>query len=77
MSMKNITFSAREEIIEQARKIAAQKHITLNEMFREWLDDINHQAKDEDISSKLETLWKRTNYLRVGKKLSRDEMNER
>ncbi|HVC36333.1 MAG TPA: hypothetical protein VNE40_02730 [Candidatus Dormibacteraeota bacterium] len=76
--MKNITLSANEEAIETARKVASQNHSTLNEMFREWLIDVNKkQAVDEDVASKLEALWKRTNYLRVGKKLSREEMHER
>ncbi|HSW97113.1 MAG TPA: hypothetical protein VLF89_04785 [Candidatus Saccharimonadales bacterium] len=75
--MRNITFSAQEEAIEQARRVATQRHTTLNNLFREWLEDINRQVNDVGLSSKLETLWKRTNYLKVGGKLSRDEMNER
>lgn len=75
--MKNITFSAQEDAIEHARKIAAQKNRTLNELFREWLDELTRQHKNTDISNRLTTLWKQTNYLQVGKKVSRDEMNER
>lgn len=75
--MKNITFSAQEEAIERARQVAAQRHRTLNDLFREWLEGMNRQVNDEGLSCKLETLWKQTNYLRIGKKLSRDEMNER
>lgn len=75
--MKNITFSAKEETIEKARKVAARQHRTLNELFREWLDTINSETADGSTSSNLNDLWKQTNYLRVGKKLSRDEMNER
>jgi hypothetical protein len=75
--MKNITFSAQEEAIERARKVAAQNHRTLNELFREWLDDMNRHVHSEDIAKKLNALWKQTNYLKVGKKLSRDDMNKR
>ena len=74
--MKNITLSAQDDAIEGARKVAAHQHRTLNEMFREWLEQIN-QLNEQDTSSKLEDLWSRTGYLSVGKKLSRDEMNER
>lgn len=38
---------------------------------------MSNQVKHEEISRKLEALWRQTNYFRVGKKLSRDEMNER
>ena len=37
--MKNVTLSAEEELIEQARQIARAKHTTLNQAFREWLAD--------------------------------------
>lgn len=75
--MKNITFSAKEETIEKARKVAARQHRTLNELFREWLDSVNEETLDGVASSNLNSLWEQTGYLRVGKKLSRDEMNER
>jgi hypothetical protein len=75
--MKNITFSAQAEIIDQARKVAAKQNRTLNEMFREWLDGLSHQEKDEDVSRNLRRLWDQTGYLKTGRKLSREEMNER
>ncbi len=75
--MRNITFSAREETIERARQIAAQRQRTLNELFREWLEELERQADKENVSGRLTSLWNQTNYLQVGKKLSRDEMNKR
>ncbi len=76
--MKNITLSAQEESIEKARKVAARHHSTLNAMFREWLEMISsNQVQDGDAATKLNGLWQRTSYLKVGKKLSRDEMNHR
>ncbi|HEY2004141.1 MAG TPA: antitoxin [Candidatus Saccharimonadia bacterium] len=75
--MKNITFSAQEDKIEKARTLAAKKNKTLNDMFRDWLDDIGNQASDDNVSQRLNSLWEQTSYLRVGKKLSRDEINER
>ncbi|HUC87801.1 MAG TPA: hypothetical protein VMR95_01480 [Candidatus Binatia bacterium] len=76
--MKNVTLSAQEEAIEKVRKIAVQQHSTLNEMFREWLSTVGQQQLAEgDVETKLTELWKRTGHLRVGKKLTREEMNER
>lgn len=75
--MKNITFSAQEDAIERARQVAAKKQRTLNELFRDWLDELDVQTQADDVIEKLEALWQDTNYLRVGKKLSREEMNER
>ena len=76
-TMKNITFSAQEDAIERARQVAAKKQRTLNELFRDWLAELDVQAEENTVIDKLETLWEDTNYLRVGKKLSREEMNER
>lgn len=75
--MKNITLSAKEESIEKARQVAHSQNRTLNEMFREWLSDIGRQSNDTAITDKLQALWGETNYLEVGKKLSRDELHER
>lgn len=78
MHMKNITFSAKEESIERARKVASLRHRTLNELFREWLDTIDKDTGMGDGDTKTFTdLWRQANYLQVGKKLSREEMNER
>jgi hypothetical protein len=74
--MKNITLSAREELIDRAREVASQQHRTLNDMFQEWLEEMSRHD-DRDTSDKLNDLWSHTSYLRVRKKLSRDEMNER
>ncbi len=76
--MKNITLSAKEEAIEKARRVAVRNHSTLNQMFREWLETFNNQRlTDEGVSDKLNSIWEQANYVRVGKKLSRNEMNER
>lgn len=75
--MKNITFSAQGEIIEKARQVAMQNNLTLNEMFRDWLASVAHESHAIDSTKRLTNLWERTSYLQVGKKLSRDEMNQR
>ena len=76
--MKNITFSANEETIQKARLVAAKKQSTLNQMFREWLEGLNNnKSNNEDVCTKFNELWKQTSYFQVGKKLTREEMNER
>src|SRR5258708_12253452 len=42
--MKNITLSADESVIEQARLVARARHKTLNAAFREWLEQYAAQA---------------------------------
>ncbi|HKT49613.1 MAG TPA: hypothetical protein VJV96_04925 [Candidatus Angelobacter sp.] len=72
--MKNITFSADEDLIEQARSVARSQRKTLNDMFREWLRQLTSQSGD---ASEVKSLMRRLRHVRAGRRFSREEMNER
>lgn len=73
--MKNITLSADEKLIEAARERARAEHSTLNEQFRKWLEDYaRHDARMQQYDAVIAELRGK---LRVGRRLTRDEMNER
>ena len=72
--MKNLTFSADENLIEKARLIARSQRRTLNAAFREWLEQFT--ASDGDLES-YHTLMKRLSHVKAGRHFTRDEMNER
>jgi hypothetical protein len=73
--MKNITLSADESLIEQARQTARAQHKTLNQAFREWLAEYTRQKSD---AKAIEALYKKLSYVNSGgRKYTRDEMNER
>jgi len=72
--VKNITLSADDKLIEEARKHAAQKHTTLNNLFRDWL--VQMTARKQAVSE-YDALMKRLDYVRPGRKFTREEMNER
>ncbi|MCC5807491.1 MAG: hypothetical protein JJU00_14295 [Opitutales bacterium] len=73
--MKNITLSAQEDLIERGRQVARDRRTTLNHLFRDWLAGLDgadlraaeHEAIMESTSGKV----------KVGRKFSREEMNER
>jgi hypothetical protein len=73
--VKNVTLSADEALIEAARARARDEHTTLNEQFRRWLESYaqtrgrmdRYEAVMHDLRGKL----------KVGRKLGREEMNER
>ena len=73
--MKNITLSADEALIEAARERARAEHTTLNEQFRLWLADYGRREQQAQRAS--ETIRELRGKLRVGRKLTRDEVNER
>ena len=73
--MKNITLSAEESLIEAARERARSENTTLNEQFRRWLVDYAHAR--ERIQRYDEVMAQLRGSLSVGRKLGREEMNER
>ncbi len=74
-TMKNITLSAPEELIEQARKQAAAKGSTLNNEFRAWLQTQTTSRQERLVRYK--QLMKRLENVSAGRTFTRDEMNER
>ncbi|CAN5485647.1 hypothetical protein BH11PSE9_BH11PSE9_09450 [soil metagenome] len=73
--MKNITLSADESLIEAARTRALAEHTTLNDQFRKWLADYAHTR--ERMQRYDEVMSGLRGRMKVGRKLTRDEMNER
>lgn len=73
--MKNITLSADGELIDAARERARLEHTTLNDQFRRWLADY---AQSEQRLQRYDAVMDQLRgKMRVGRKLTRDEMNER
>lgn len=73
--VKNITLSADEQLIEAARARARAEHTTLNEQFRQWLEDYARQrGRMQHYDAVIAELRGK---LGVGRKLTRAEMNER
>lgn len=72
--MKNVTLSADENLIEQARLIANSQHKTLNAIFREWLEQLTTRSGN---TQEYDALMRRLKHVKAGRRFSRDEMNER
>ena len=72
--VQKITFSADESVIERAREVARSENKSLDEAFREWLYlyGSRNVTKEE-----IEALYRSLKYVDAGRKLTRDEMNER
>ena len=74
VSVKNITLSADESLIEQARLVARSQHKTLNTAFREWLVSFTRQSGNVQ---EFDALMRRLRHINAGRRFTRDEMNER
>lgn len=73
--MKNITLSAEEDLIAAARSRAREAHTTLNEEFRRWLADYANAG--QQLQRYDAVMAGLRGQLKVGRKLTRDEMNAR
>jgi len=73
-SMRNVTLSAEEELIDRARLVAREQHTTLNEAFREWLTQFTSSNSNVEA---FDDLMDRLRGVNAGRHFTRDEMNER
>ena len=72
--LKNITFSAEEDLIRRARERASSERTTLNEEFRRWLEKYVERPESAEAFA---VLMDQFNYVQPGRSFTRDEMNER
>jgi hypothetical protein len=73
--MKNITFTAEESLIEAAREQARAEQTTLNEQFRQWLEQY---ARKRQAARAVEVIDRMGQYVATGGHTpTRDELNER
>ena len=72
--MRNITFSADEELIDRARLRARWEGKTLAAVFREWLQ---RYAGNATAAADYQQLMRRLSHVQVDRKFTRDEMNSR
>jgi hypothetical protein len=73
--MKHIMLSADEKLIEAARARARAENTTLDEQFRRWFAD--YARHYERLQRYDEVIGSLRAKVRVGRKLTRDEMHER
>ena len=72
--LKNITLSAEERLIAQARDEAGRRGTTLNAAFRQWLSAFVEQ---ERTAQGYQDLMSRLDYARPGRRFTREELDER
>lgn len=74
-NVNNITLSADDDLIGAARERARREHTNLNKEFRRWLED--YVRPEERMARYYAAVAEVQGKMRVWRKLTRDEMNER
>jgi hypothetical protein len=73
--MKNITLSADERLIEEAREEARRRQTTLNEEFRRWLE--SYVDRKAQARRAMDTIRELQKTIKLQGPFSRDELNAR
>lgn len=75
--MKNITLSADERIIEKARDAARKRGLSLNQMIREYLEELATGSQSNNEFQRLQELSELAAGHRGNWNFNRDELHER
>lgn len=76
--MKNVTLAVHEKVLREARRIAAQRSISLNALIREFLEDLTQRESQTVEARRRIVELCRASHASVGeRKWTRDELHER
>ena len=72
----NVTLSIDEETLARARELAALRGTSLNQMIRDYLEEVASDLSSEEILRELNTLWEHPGDS-GGRRWTREELHER
>jgi len=76
--MKNITLSAEDEVIAKARKYAKEHNTTVNQLIRDYLDELISKQDSEALAEEFDKLVQQNaGYPEEGWRLNREEIYQR
>lgn len=69
----NLTLSVDERLVERARATARQQGTSLNQLIREYLEQIAGRASGEEVLAEFEAMWKQPGNS-GGRRFRRDDL---
>ena len=76
MCSMNITLSVNEQVVAEARRIAALRGTSLNQLVRDYLHRLTQRENPEQTLVELQALWDEETFSSIGP-WTRDELHER
>ena len=77
MCHMNVTLSIPDSLLDEARKVAAARGVSLNQMIREELERLTARAEREALLGELRRLWAEGGGDSGGWKWNREELHDR
>ena len=72
----NITLSVDDRVVAEARRIAVVRGTSLNQLVRDFLDELTRLDQAEAVVARLDALWAEEEYRSAGP-WTREELHER
>lgn len=73
----NLTLSLDDKLLERARRIAARRGISLNQMIRDYLSQVTGEPSSQELIAELDALWSESRGNSGGWRFNRDELHDR
>ena len=77
MCTMNVTLSIDDETLARARELATRRGTSLNQMIRDYLEEVASDMSTEEILQELELLWESGSGNSEGRRWTREELHER
>jgi hypothetical protein len=73
----NVTLSLDDALLNRARKLAARRGISLNQMIRDYLSEVTGERSPEQVVAELDSLWAKSHGDSRGWRFDREELHDR
>jgi hypothetical protein len=73
----NVTLSLSDRLLDRARRLAARRGISLNQMIRDYLSEVTGEPTPEELLSELDALWAEGRGDSRGWRFNREELHDR
>jgi hypothetical protein len=73
----NVTLSLGDKLLERARRLAARRGISLNQMIRDYLAEVTGEPSPEELAAELDALWAEGSGDSRGWRFNREELHDR
>jgi hypothetical protein len=73
----NVTLSIDDDLLARSRDLAARRGTSLNQMIRDYLEEVASDLSPDEILRELNALWENGSGESCGKRWTREELHER
>jgi len=72
-----VTLSVDDEVVARAEELASRRGTSLNEMVRDYIQELASDRSSDDMVAELDSLWSMSAGDSGGKRWTREELHER